>query len=88
MPDLRDRLHRYWIRFDGSANHPGAAMGCGVSAVDRQDAVSLIAADLGEAAVESIRDVVEDVDVRQLDEGHVIPNMGDPSLRGIWFPRP
>jgi len=31
--------------------------------------------------------VVEDVDVRDLDPGRVVPNMGDPTLRGVWFPR-
>jgi len=29
----------------------------------------------------------EDVDVRALDGGHVLPNMGDPSVRGVWYPR-
>jgi hypothetical protein len=24
--------------------------------------------------------------VRDLDQGHVIPNMGPPNLRGVWFP--
>jgi hypothetical protein len=34
-----------------------------------------------------VEHVVEDVDVSQLDAGHVLPNMGDPTLRGVWFPR-
>jgi len=29
---------------------------------------------------------IEDVDIRTLDQGHVIPNMLPPSWRGIWFP--
>jgi hypothetical protein len=29
---------------------------------------------------------VEDVDVRDLDAGHVLENMGDVTRRGVWFP--
>jgi hypothetical protein len=28
----------------------------------------------------------ENLDIRTLDQGHVIPNMKDPTLRGVWFP--
>lgn len=28
----------------------------------------------------------DDVDVRSLDQGHVVPNMMPPNCRGIWFP--
>jgi hypothetical protein len=37
-----------------------------------------------------MREVIEDIDVRDLhlvDQSHVVPNMGDPSIRGVWFPR-
>ena len=30
--------------------------------------------------------IVANVDVRSLDQGHVIPNMGPCSNRGIWYP--
>jgi hypothetical protein len=30
--------------------------------------------------------VTEDVDIQTLDQGHVLPNMGVPSERGVWFP--
>ncbi len=29
---------------------------------------------------------IEDVDVRTLDQGHVIPNMLPPDRRGVWYP--
>jgi len=28
-----------------------------------------------------------DVDVRELDQRHVVPNMGPPSIFGVWYPR-
>jgi hypothetical protein len=27
------------------------------------------------------------IDVSTLDAGHVLPNMGPPNRRGVWFPR-
>jgi hypothetical protein len=59
-----------------------------VTAVDAEDARNLISAiALDGSALPDIADVVEDVDVRTLDEGHVLPNMGDPTVRGVWYPR-
>jgi hypothetical protein len=55
---------------------------------DRSDAEALLAACvLAKAGLPPVREVIEDVDVRTLDAGHVLPNMGDPSVRGVWFPR-
>jgi len=31
-------------------------------------------------------EVVEDIDIRLLDQGHVIPNMGVVTFEGVWFP--
>lgn len=31
--------------------------------------------------------VIVDVDIRELDQDHVIPNMGPSSNCGIWFPK-
>ncbi|MCW2926654.1 MAG: hypothetical protein JWM86_622, partial [Thermoleophilia bacterium] len=33
-----------------------------------------------------VDEVTEDVDVRDLDQGHVIPNMGVVVWRGVWYP--
>jgi hypothetical protein len=34
----------------------------------------------------SIKKCIEDVEMAQLDIKHVLPNTGDSSQRGIWFP--
>lgn len=34
-----------------------------------------------------IKEIVPDVDIRTLDQRHVIPNMEVPVVRGVWFPR-
>lgn len=91
MSGVRDYLHRFWIRWDEEASRDariGGGLGCGVTAVDVEDAkrlVELVA--LQGDPLPSIAEMVEDVDARTLDAGHVLPNMGDPSVRGVWFPR-
>jgi hypothetical protein len=89
MPGLRDHLHRYWFRWTGDPHElpQGAALGYGVTGVDSQDAETLLSAALLDGApLPTGADVVEDVDVRKLDQGHVLPNMGDRTVRGVWYP--
>jgi hypothetical protein len=83
-------LIRYWFEFGLTLNDPhppGFLLGCGVTAVDYSDALSLIRAYIGtEHALPPIRRAVDGVDVSTLDDGHVLPNMGIPAWRGVWFP--
>lgn len=78
------QLHRYWFTFDGEPLPPGMGYGCGVTAWTVDDARNLITAAVGE--VPPVAEVVEDIDVQSLDQGHVVPNMLPPNERGIWFP--
>jgi hypothetical protein len=90
VTSLRDHLRRFWFRFEGDASSlpAGTALGCGVTAVNRPDAEQLVRSEVfGGEPLPPFVEVVEDVDVRGLDEGHVVPNMGDLSVRGVWFPR-
>ena len=59
-----------------------------MTAYDRCDAESIVSADPTVMSFKPMfRECVEDVDVSQLDQGHVIPNMGIVVDRGIWFPK-
>jgi hypothetical protein len=90
VANLRDHLHRYWFEFGGprDALPPGGWLGSGVTAADLADAQRLLVeGPFREGALRPVERLVEDVDVSELDAGHVIPNMGDPTLRGVWFPR-
>jgi hypothetical protein len=86
-------LHRYWLTFaqsdiDAARLPQYFRLGCGVTAFTPEDALSLIQQYiLRGAEVPALVSVVEDVDVRTLDAGHVIPDMEEPVSRGIWFPR-
>lgn len=69
-------LRRFWFR------RP-VGFGYGVTAYSDEDAERLLEqAGLTRDWVE----VVEDVDVSKLDSGHVLPNVGLVSVRGVWFP--
>lgn len=90
VAEVRDRLHRYWFTYEGApVDLPRFfRLGCGVTAVDREDAERLIGSRwFTVTGLPHISHVTEDVDVRELDPHHVVPGMGDPSIRGVWFPR-
>ncbi len=73
-------LRRFWFPVPGH-------IGIGVTAHSRAEAEKLAesaAAQMGWSF--STSGTVEDVDVRDLDQGHVIPNMTPPNLRGVWYP--
>ena len=88
----RKLLHRYWLRFAQSdidvASLPQYfRLGCGVTAFSLDDALRIVRQHiLNGSELPPPESVVEDVDVRTLDAGHVIPNMEEPVSRGIWFP--
>ena len=75
-------LRRYWIEFEGSR-----LRGYGVTAIDLSDGLALIGRlPDGLRPSGAVANVVEDVDVQSLDAGHVLPNMGAPIWRGVWYP--
>ncbi|MDE1461026.1 hypothetical protein [Spartinivicinus poritis] len=83
------KLHRFWFRFDfklDDGSPPGLLMGCGVTAYNYDDALELLKSKVFKDIVPPPKSVEEDVDVSTLDTGHVLPNMGNVTVRGIWFP--
>jgi hypothetical protein len=80
MPLLKDpSLRRFWFSLS-------RGLGVGVTASSRLKAESLAR----EACVQlgwtfEATAAVEDVDVGTLDQNHVVPNMGPPNFRGVWF---
>jgi hypothetical protein len=73
-------LTRYWFKTK-------TGLGFGVTAFSLEDAKALVAERARELQREyEILEIVENVDIRELDQGHVVPNMNPPNLRGVWFP--
>ena len=60
--------------------------GIGVTAYSREDAEQLIS-EMDSSVNKDVVAIIEDVDIRTLDQGHVIPNMGPPNFRGVWYPK-
>jgi len=83
-------MRRFWFELDLSINiphPPGTLLGCGITAYDLNDALGILHTNvfIGYAAPK-IKNIKKDVDIRSLDQGHVIPNMGVVTNRGVWFP--
>ena len=83
-------LTRFWVEFDYSAEGEppaGTRIGFGVTAIDRRDALQLIAHRVfSDGSLPPVKEIRKDVDVSFLDDGNVLPNMGPPHVRGVWFP--
>jgi hypothetical protein len=77
-------LTRFWFVLDD----PRSGLGYGVTAYDEADARDLIQRLIFQAAqMPPVLEVVSDVKVPDLDQGHVVPNMNPPNWRGVWFPK-
>ena len=73
-------LRRYWFK---TKEH----LGFGVTAYSLRDAEQLLdEAARGLGMDYEVLEVIGDVDVRALDQNHVLPNMGLVNVRGVWFP--
>ena len=83
-------LRRFWFEFEianAATASPGLMPGYGVTASDSEDALQLVAERVFRGSMRPpVARCIEDVDVRELDQNHVIPNMKPPNLRGIWYP--
>lgn len=81
-------LHRYWFRLSSHGEPSVLNLGCGITAYDMEDAKRLMVQEVFSVFdTREVLEVIADVDVGTLDQGHVIPNMASPSNRGVWFPR-
>jgi hypothetical protein len=77
-------LHRFWFRFKGRGV---SRLGYGVTAWTQEDAVAILQAEVFHGSPLPPHAFEPDVDISKLDPGHILPNMGSPSVRGIWFPQ-
>lgn len=81
---------RFWFEFEvenAFVVPPGIAIGCGVTALDYFDALKIMDEKVfTHISRPKFKKVIENVDIRTLDQGHVIPNMRPPVYRGVWFP--
>lgn len=79
---------RYWIEFSDPPLGNAIGLGCGISALDEAQTRHILEhqvfSKLGQLQIKSIQ---IDVDIRTLNPNKVIPNMGDVTVIGVWFPQ-
>ncbi len=73
----------YWVLFERRSAPTFLNLGVGVTAISEDDARRMVALAFPEGRVASLT-VIQDVAI--LDQGHVLPNMGNILIRGVWFP--
>jgi hypothetical protein len=76
-------MRPYWVNFADLPSYHELGRGAGVTAIDEQDAATLIAENFGHLTITTLRPII---DINELDQGKVRPNMGSIFLRGVWFP--
>jgi hypothetical protein len=72
-------MTRYWFK-------TRKGYGVGVTAHSLEDAQDLVREHATYWSESGIIDIIADIDVRTLDQNHVIPNMGPSAVRGVWYP--
>ena len=83
-----DQLIRYWFRFEPQILSRALNLGCGVSAWGYEDALALLHERIfKDGILPRILELKQGVDISLLDDEHVRPNMEDPTVRGIWYPK-
>lgn len=75
-------LTRYWFKFDCSTisdiPYGGLGLGCGVTAYSYQDALFILKKNVFiNEDIPLIVTCAPNVDISTLDQGHVIPNLGN-----------
>ena len=82
-------LTTYWIEFEGW--RWGLSLQVGVTAYSLDDAKFLLKekyfeAIFGEVETPQIKKVTENIQFKDLDQNHIVPNMGPITERGVWYP--
>ena len=82
------QLRRFWFNFEMIGMLTALNLGCGVTAYDYDDAITLLQERVfSKETIPKITRCIRDVDVSTLDANHVLPNLGLVVDRGIWFPQ-
>ncbi len=83
-------LRLFWVRFERIAQPTFLNLGCGVTALDRDDALALLEECFVRLSIVEkmprVDCVIEDVSFEDLEQNHVAPNVGNMAARGVWFP--
>ena len=80
---MNNLLTAYWIECEGW----GLASQFGVTAYSSVDAKFFLKKLLfNKTDMTAIKNVIENIQFKDLDQNHVVPNMGPITERGVWYP--
>ena len=80
-------LKRFWVRFDMFDHPTPLNLGCGITAYDIEDVYRILGNKVFYGSeIPNVKEIIEDVDISNMDQGHVSSNMGNHFIRGVWFP--
>ena len=73
----------HWITFPKDKRAP---LGIGVTAFSEDDAIGLIKEAGYENYIKCDFVINRNIAIKDLDQNHVVPNMGPITFRGVWYP--
>lgn len=77
-------MQPYWIKIERSPTPIALNLGAGITARSEDDARQIFVLAFGVShRIQAIKPIS---DVQDLDQRHVVPNMGNWLRRGVWFP--
>ena len=76
-------LRPYWVQLARRPEPTPLNIGIGVTAASEEESRAMVLQAVEDADIVSVSPVL---DATELDQGHVVPNMGNLLVRGIWFP--
>jgi hypothetical protein len=77
-------MRPYWIKVQRQREPTFLNLGAGVTARSETDAKEIFRSAFGSSFV--IESALPVTDIRELDQNHVVLNMGNWLRRGVWFP--
>jgi hypothetical protein len=80
-------LSRFWFQFERLRQPTALNLGCGITAYDYDDALALLRTHIfGANGPPPVEICIRGIERSSLEKNHVLPNIGDMNVRGIWFP--
>jgi len=80
-------MRRFWFELENTKSFSPLGMGCGITAYDVEDAISILREKVLADGEATVAKVIHDVSIDDLDRNHVLPNIGNVLVRGVWFPQ-
>ncbi|MFC5759809.1 MULTISPECIES: hypothetical protein [unclassified Rhizobium] len=76
----------FWIEFKKGSTGMLFRLGCGISAVDKEDAWKVVRESKTLSTMMENVSSIKEIKASEIEKNHVLPNSGNYASRGIWFP--